>query len=302
MQEFADFLGSQPPFDALSADDLARPARRVEVEYFGAGTAIMPAGSPPLDRLYVVRTGAVEIVDRGRVVDLLGPGDTFGHISVLTGLAPALSARAAEDTLCYRLPDPRNVVTNPAALQFSHFGTMIAKERLTGTGLLGRPQTPVTRCMRPVVWCDASAPVRKVAEAVTRAGQSCAIIRTSRGIGIVTDRDFRSKIATADVSVDAPVNLIMSTPAATVPSTMTLPAAFVQMVKSGVHHLVVQDEDAVPIGILRAMDLASVEVRDPMVIRTAIDAAADVSELMQACRLLLDCAARSGSSHPPSSP
>jgi CBS domain-containing protein len=58
------------------------------------------------------------------------------------------------------------------------------------------------------------------------------------------------------------------------------------MVKSGVHHLVVQDEDAEPVGILRAVDLASVEVRDPLLIRTAIDAAADVGELSQACRLL----------------
>jgi CBS domain-containing protein len=286
MQEFADFLGSQPPFDGLSAEDLARLALRVEVEYFGAGTVIVPAGSPPLDHLYVVRTGAVEIVDRGRVVDLLGTGDTFGHISVLTGLAPALSAQAAEDTLCYRLPDPRNVVSDPAALRFSHFGTMIARERLTGSGLLGRPQTPVTRYMRPIVWCDASTPVREAAEAVTRAGQSCAIIRTPRGIGIVTDRDFRSKVATGGVSVDAPVDLIMSTPADTVPGTMTLAAAFVHMVKSGVHHLVVRDEDATPIGILRAMDLASVEVRDPMLIRTAIDAAADIGELIEACRLL----------------
>ena len=60
MQEFADFLGSQPPFDALNADDLTRLARRIEVEYFAAGTVIVPAGSPPLDHLYVVRTGAVE--------------------------------------------------------------------------------------------------------------------------------------------------------------------------------------------------------------------------------------------------
>jgi CBS domain-containing protein len=199
MQEFADFLGSQPPFDALSADDLARLARHVEVEYFAAGTVIVPAGSPPLDHLYVVRAGAVEIADRGRTVDLLGAGDTFGHISVLTGLAPALSARAAEDTLCYRLPDPRKVVNDPSALQFSHFGTMIAQERLTGSGLLAGPQTLVTRHMRAIVWCDASAPVREVAEAVTRADQSCALVRTRQGTGIVTDRDFRSKVATARV-------------------------------------------------------------------------------------------------------
>jgi CBS domain-containing protein len=286
VQEFADFLGSQPPFDALSGDDLERLARQVEVEYFAAGTVIMSAGSPPLDHLYVIRTGAVEMLDRGRAVDLLGPGDTFGHISLLTGLAPPLSARAAEDTLCYRLPDPRTVVTDPAAFHFSHYGARITRERLTGFGLLAGPQAPVTRHMRQIVWSDAVAPVREVAAALTRADQSCALIRTPQGLGIVTDRDFRSRVATAEVSAGAPVSEIMSVPVSTVPSDATLAAAFVQMVKDGVHHLAVSDENGEPIGVLRAMDLASVEVRDPLLIRTAIDAAASIRELSQACRLL----------------
>jgi len=121
---------------------------------------------------------------------------------------------------------------------------------------------------------------------VSRADQSCALVRTRQGVGIVTDRDFRSKVATGQVSVDAPVHAIMTTPVNTVASTATLATAFVQMVKAGVHHLVVQDEDGGPAGILRAMDLASVEVRDPLLIRTAIDAAATIGELSQACRLL----------------
>ncbi len=182
MQEFADFLGSQPPFDALSGDDLARLARQVEVEYFAAGTVIVPAGAQPLDHLYVVRTGAVEITDRGRTVDLLAPGDTFGHISVLTGLSPALSARAPEDTLCYRLPDPRKVVADPSALQFSHFGAMIAQERLTGRGLLAGPQTSVTRHMRAIVWCEArrrSGRWRKRSAAPTSPAPWCGPVRVS---------------------------------------------------------------------------------------------------------------------------
>jgi CBS domain-containing protein len=120
---------------------------------------------------------------------------------------------------------------------------------------------------------------------VSRADQSCALVRTRQGVGIVTDRDFRSKVATGQVSLDAPVHAIMTTPVNTVASTATIATAFVQMVKSGVHHLVVQDGDARPAGILRAMDLASVEVRDPLLIRTAINAAATIGELSQAGRL-----------------
>ena len=32
-------------------------------------------------------------------------GDTFGHAAMLSGLPPGFAARAAEDTLCYRIPD-----------------------------------------------------------------------------------------------------------------------------------------------------------------------------------------------------
>jgi CRP-like cAMP-binding protein len=93
VKEFVDFLGSQPPYDALDTAELERLAGRLEVEYVTAGAVIVPAGGQPLDHLYVVRTGAVEILDRGRVVDLLGPGDTFGHVSVLGTAARAVGPR-----------------------------------------------------------------------------------------------------------------------------------------------------------------------------------------------------------------
>ena len=67
------------------------------MEYFTAGTIIITAGQPPLSHFYVVRSGEVEVVDRGRVIDVLGAGETFGQISVLSGLAPPLSISAADD-------------------------------------------------------------------------------------------------------------------------------------------------------------------------------------------------------------
>ena len=75
MREYVDFLGSQPPYDALDSADLDALARTVEVEYFTAGARIVEAGEAPLDHFFVVRTGEVEVIDRGRVVDLLGPGE-----------------------------------------------------------------------------------------------------------------------------------------------------------------------------------------------------------------------------------
>ena len=287
MQEFSDFLAKQSPFDALTAEDIERLASKVEVEYFANGTVIVTAGSTPLDHIYIVRTGSVEVLDRGNVIDQLAPGDAFGHISVLTGLPPQYSVRAAEETLCYRLPDPRTIVHDATALQFNHFGTVVTRHRLTSNALLSDTQSNVTRYMRKIVWCDATDSVRKVARAITDAEQSCALIRSRNEMGLVTDRDFRRRVGVGDVSIDDPIHVIMSSPVITVPSSMTLAAAFLLMVEAGVHHLVVVDEHENPIGIVRAMDLSSVELRNPLLIRAAIESAQSIDELSTASKLLL---------------
>jgi len=287
MQEFSDFLAKQSPFDALTADDIERLASKVEVEYFGKGAVIVSAGSPPLDHIHIVRTGSVEVLDRGSVIDQLAPGDAFGHISVLTGLPPQYSVRAAEDTLCYRLPDPRGIVHDSRSLQFNHFGTVVTRHRLTSNALLSDTQSNVTRYMRQIVWCDATDSVRKVATAITAAEQSCALVQSRTELGLVTDRDFRSKVGVGEVSIDDPIHLIMSSPVITVPNSMTLAAAFLFMVEAGVHHLVVVDEHEKPIGVVRAMDLSSVELRNPLLIRAAIESAQNIDELSVASSLLL---------------
>ena len=287
MQEFSDFLAKQSPFDALPADDIERLASRVEVEYFGVGTVIVTAGSTPLDHIYIVRTGSVEVLDRGNVIDQLGPGDAFGHISVLTGLPPQYSVRAAEDTLCYRLPDPRSIVLNASALQFNHFGTVVTRHRLTANALMSDTQSLVTRYMRSIVWCDATATVREVARAITDSKQSFALIRSPNGLGLVTDHDFRKRIGMGEVGVDAPIHTIMSAPVITVPNNTTLASAFLLMVESGVNHLVVVDEHDKPIGVVRAMDLSSIELRNPLLIRAAIESSQTIEELATASHLLI---------------
>lgn len=287
MQEFSDFLAKQSPFDALPADDIERLANKVEVEYFGIGTVIVTAGSIPLDHIYIVRTGSVEVLDRGNVIDQLAPGDAFGHISVLTGLPPQYSVRAAEDTLCYRLPDPRTVVLHASALQFDHFGTVVTRHRLTANTFMSDTQSPVTRYMRQIVWCDATATVREVARSITESKQSFALIRSGTGLGLVTDHDFRKRIGMGEVGVDAPIHTIMSTPVKTVPKNATLASAFLLMVESGVNHLVVVDEHDKPIGVVRAMDLSSIELRNPLLIRAAIESAQSIDELETASKLLV---------------
>lgn len=290
MKEFLNFLAEQPPYDALDAADLERLANAVEVEYVTAGTVVVTQGGPVLDHLWVVRTGAVEVLDRGRVVDLLGPGDTFGHVSLLSGLPPALSVRAAEDTLCYRLPDHRPLLARPQRLRFAFYGSDVARARLTGADggrLADRAHAPVSRYVRPVARCAPDARVREVSALIGDSGQSCALVDFPDGrLGIVTDHDFRRRVGSGEVGADDPVARLATTPVLTVDDSTPVATAFLEMVEHGVHHLVAVDRGGRALGVVRVVDLASAEVRDPLVVRAAVDAATDLAGLAEACRLL----------------
>src|SRR2546423_13193081 len=89
--DVAVFLARQPPFDALDAERLAHISRSVLIEFFPAGTTILEQGGSPAGHLYVVRSGTVEILDDGNLVDLTGEGEVFGALSLISAVGPTAS-------------------------------------------------------------------------------------------------------------------------------------------------------------------------------------------------------------------
>lgn len=287
MQEFTDFLAGQPPFDALGADELQRLAAQIKVAYFPRGAVIVTEGGPVLTQMWMIRTGAVEVLAGARIIDLLTVGDTFGHVSMLSGSSPALTVRAVEDTVCYQLPDLRTVLERPEALQFAKFGSVVGAGRLTVRGSLGAGQNPVEKYLRRVVWCQPTDSVATAAAAITAADSSCVLVELPSGqVGIATDRDFRSKVATGEIGLDAPISALTATPVESINLRTSVAAASIRMVEAGVHHLAVLDDTGRPIGIIRTIDLGSVEVRDPLLVRSAIEMATDVDGLITAGALI----------------
>jgi CBS domain-containing protein len=284
MQQIADFLAGQPPFDALSGPDLDRLVSRVEVEYFAAGAVVVAEDVERVEHLWVVRTGALEVLDRGRIVDLLGPGDMFGHLWLLAGLPPRMLVRAHEESLLLRIPDPRAYLDRPDLLRFAAVHASPGRSRLTRADAVVADRR-LDQVMRPVVWATETDPVRAVADRIGAAGQSCALVRTARGLGIVTDNDFRRIVATGRIGIGAPAAELATVPALAVDVATSRAAALVCMVEHGVHHLVVTDAGT-PVGIVRVVDLAGSEVRDPILVRAAVENAASIDDLAEAARLL----------------
>lgn len=63
-------------------------------------------------------------------------------------------------------------------------------------------------------------------------------------------------------------------------------AALLRMVEAGVHHLAVLDDGGAAVGVVRAIDLGSPDVRDPLLIRAAIESATDLAGLAAAAALI----------------
>jgi CBS domain-containing protein len=292
MHDIVEFLHRHPPFEELDEEALEELAETVEVEYFPAGTTIFRQGEKPREHARIVRRGTVELIDRGRVLDVLTEGELFGHPSMLSGLPTGFEARAGEDALCYRLPADKVVplLTRPSGLRF------VARSLLSrpkpgrepppeGLDLARQPVAHLAR-RQPVV-CEPSRSVREVARRMAEEGASSALIRVPEGgFGIFTDRDLRVRVVADGTPVDAPVSEAMSFPAFSVGPERLAADVLLEMLDRGIRHVPVVSSRGEVLGMLDDAGLLASEARRPFALRRAIDNASDAAELRRAASRL----------------
>jgi CBS domain-containing protein len=284
MDDATAFLGLHPPFDAVGADELARVAALTELEKSPAGQTIFSQGTGPVEYLRVVRAGSVEVIHDGTVLDLLGPGELFGHASMLSGLPTGFEARAAEDTLCYRIPAGviSPLLARPDFLRF--IARSIVGSTLPRGPERGPPADPVQRRVATLirtapVLCSGEEPIREAANRMTAEGASAVLVRCGGTLGIVTDRDLRSRVVATGTSPDAPVSAIMTAPVHTVRADALGGDVLLDMLDRGVHHVPVMSPSGEVLGIVDDGDLIAAEARKPFLLRRAIGLASSAADL-----------------------
>ncbi len=292
--EVTRFLQQHPPFDALDAANVDRVAAAAEIESHRAGSTIFSQGSDPVEHLRVVRTGAVEIVSDGRVLDLLGEGECFGHASMLSGLPTGFEARAGEDTVCYRIPAEvaQKPLSHPAGLRF--IARSLLEPWAEGAGAspieprLEPPLQPVGALIRsePVV-CRPDTAIRDAAELMTAAHSTSAVIVLGDGsLGILTDRDLRTRVVASGLTVDTPVSAVMSAPAYTCSPDRLGSDVLLDMLDRGFRHFPVVSATGTILGVVEEIDLVGAQSRSPFFLRWRIANAHTVDELIDAGREL----------------
>jgi CBS domain-containing protein len=275
VEEIADFLAPFPPFDRLGRDDLLRLAASVTVRSFPAGTDILIEDGPPAEELFVIRSGSVELRHQDEVVDILEPGESFGHPSLLTGMAAAFTVRAHEDTTCYLLEREAalDVLGRPAG---AIFVARTMRERLIRTGhtVHGLPEVRTIRVgnliTAPPVLCRPERTIREAANLMSAEHVSALFVSTSGELGIVTDTDFREKVVAGGVSPEAPITTIMSRPLLTARVDRYAADAALDMLYAGVEHLAVTDARSKVVGVVSAGDLMGLAYWSPFALRAAI--------------------------------
>ena len=95
------FLSGVGVFADLDAAALEAIAASAELRTFAAEETILVEDGQPADAFFVIVTGSVELVHEEEVIEILEPGEAFGHPSLITGMAPAFTVRAHEPTSAY---------------------------------------------------------------------------------------------------------------------------------------------------------------------------------------------------------
>jgi CBS domain-containing protein len=291
VDDIAGFLARFPPYDQLGSDNLQRVSAAVTLRSYPAGTDILVEDGPPAAELFVVRSGSIELRHQDEVVDILEPGETFGHPSLLTGMAAAFTARAHEDTTCYLIGREQalQVLGRPEG---TIFVARTMRERLTRSGhtVHGLPDVRTVHIANlitaPPVLCYPERSVQEAASLMSEERVSALLIPLQGEFGIVTDTDFRKKVAAGEIALDAPVSAIMSRPLMTVRSDRYAVDAALDMLYAGVQHLAVTDARGAVVGLVSAGDLMGLAYWSPFALRAAIFNASDEAALDAATKEL----------------
>jgi len=301
MNELPDitrFLASLPPFDVLDDDALRRAASKIEVIYFSAATDIVTPGANN-DRLYIVRSGAVELRDADDTLERrIDEGECFGFPALMRQRPARRRAVTIEDTLVYALSADAFQAMRKASSDVDTFFINALSDRLLQTSATNRFQHELatavgTLVKRPAVTADASSSIRDIAERMVRERVSSMLITDADGrvSGIVTDRDIRSRVVAVGRDTAEPVLNIMTADPIVLDADAHAFEAALTMMQHDIHHVPVT-RDGEPAGMVSRSDFMRLETEHPLYLVGDLGRQSSADGLVTVCERLPDVIAQ----------
>ena len=289
--EVTDFLAEHAPFAAVPRADLERLARRLTIRYARRGSRLMSVGRGN-DEVFVVRSGAVQITDdNGTLVSRGGEGTAFGTTAL--GDQPSrFDVVAIEDSLLLVLPAPafRELAAAHTAVEdfFSQQRAARLRHALQTMPHSERQSAVLQTRLRDLlrrepITTTGDATIREAAQLMAREQvSSLLVVEGDRLVGIVTDRDLRTRVLAAGLDTSAPVNAMMTTDPVTARPDDIAMELILEMTSRNIHHMPVVGGDGgtTPLGMLTSTDLMRLERANPIHLVGDVAKAGDLDTLV----------------------
>lgn len=287
--EILAFLQGHALFKDLPQEVQHTVAASTDVRYCKAGTQIVTFGEPA-QFLHLVRSGAVEVFHRdGSLYDRMNEGGYFGEFGLLHRKTVRFPARAMEDSLLYLVPEP---VFTELFERHERFADLVATEdrvrlrQVVSQREQGDQLSSVsidTLVARAPVCLAQTASALDAARRMAECGVSSLLIvedseAPSRMVGILTDRDIRSRLVAEARPYDTPVRDIMTPDPVVVRHDQLLFEAILAMLRHKVHHLPVLRQGQ-PLGVIALSDVLRHESQNSLFVVGSIGKQHDVDGL-----------------------
>lgn len=268
-----DFLLQCIPFDELPSFEVDRIVHHLKISYHRQGTVF--ECNDDIGGLRILRSGAAELrTESERLLDRIGETQSFNLLG-LNKEQPGVRAILIEDSLIYFLPEE---AYQDIRKRYRYFDRFFSSQRSRRVRRAARYEPNPSDMLRPVQnimsqKVYSATPDTSIQQTAALMDQhrisSILIMEQSSLMGIVTDRDIRSRAVAKNLDLQKPVGGIMTPYPKTISPNATLFDATLFMTQNGLHHLPVVDEttdtgEPEVKGIVTASDLMLARQDDPV--------------------------------------
>jgi len=275
--EVVGFLRKTLPFNELEPSILRELAKKCSMDFYPKGTVVLEQGVTEVTQLYLISRGRVNVylsdVD-GLVTlkDFRGEGGYFGALGIIRGSRANLTVETIEDTFCYLLEKDAFLSLIQSYPKISQYYLKRFSEDVVGTAyaelrshkVKARPQDAFYLfsvqvqdvIKRDVQWISSGETIQTAARRMAELEIGSLLVNDPGGavVGIISDKDLRSKVVATGLSYETPVAAIMTAPVHSIPVHAVCFDALLQMMNLQVHHLAVERQKEI-VGVITAHDI-----------------------------------------------
>ena len=304
-RNIANFLKEFSPFSYLSHEELIQVTTSIGVINLDKHKTLFQINDKLHDSFYVVAYGVINLFVIADAEETLlnkcYPGDVFGLRPFFAKNNYMMRAKAREDCIVYAIPIAvfkPFVAQNPQVLDFllESFATNTRnpfdkenRGKLITDNVYTDGQQNEIQYFQSLAYnktplkISITAIVKDTAQLMTEnLTDNVVITEQNHPIGIVTDSDFRSKIANGRFPLISTIDRIMTSPVITVPENVSVAEAQLIMLKHNVSHLCVtidgSDKSDVK-GVISEHDLIVAQANNPGVLIKEIKRSLSPKEL-----------------------